>query len=132
MKGLLLDLRTPGNVKLDLSQSVEGRQALAQNMVVNILNIKGSDAAYSEKGTDLFKAGLHNLFIDLNQAQHFANFAGVDTLFFTRSTDYVNQEALAIFKVELKPRIVTPQRIIFTVGFTFEGGVETTENIALK
>lgn len=132
MKALRLDFTVPGKVELDLTADISGEQALAQNMIVNFLTAKGSDAAYPAKGTNILGAGLQNLFIDRNYAQHFANFAAVDTLFFTRSTDYVDTAERAVVKVDFDPVNATFSRVVFHLGFTFANGVALSENLALK
>jgi len=132
MNALRLNLSVPGRATLDTTASLTGKQAVAQNMLVNFLTQQGSDAAFPQKGTDILQAGLHNLYVDVNQAQHYANFAAIDTLFFTASTDYVDQLSVAVSAVEFRPVIMSLQRIVFGIGFTFADGTATSERLVLK
>ena len=49
---------------------------------------KGTDFAVPEKGTTLLQRATTGLIYDATTAQHYCNFAAVDTLFFTASTGY--------------------------------------------
>lgn len=73
--------------KLDLTTSVVDSDSTTQNVMVSLGTDKGSDRLFPARGTDLLKSFLQMGYVGDVEAQHIANFAALDSLFFYRSTN---------------------------------------------
>jgi hypothetical protein len=128
MKGLKLTFGDVG-ISLELSESVEAVQCVVQNALVNIGTVKGTDNTFADKGTDLLINSVRNGIPSVNQAQHYANFAAIDTLFFSRETDLVTNDD-SLQQVLMTPASLSRNNAQFDVQFeTLDGrtfGVNNT------
>lgn len=104
MTGLKLDF-TPEGINILTSEMVEGVWANIQGALVNVGTGRGSDKTFVDRGTQLFELAVRNGIPSPNEAQHQANFAAVDTLFFQREqerqTDADSPEALRLTPASL-------------------------------
>lgn len=125
MKGLRINFSSDGHLTLDTATSVENRDALLQNMVMNMMTLQNSDAAFPDKGTSLLLDGIRGLMVDVQSAQHYANFAAADTTFFTRANDYASEIANSVVKIQMKPTAAVGDTITFQTQFAF---VDATTN----
>lgn len=92
MKSLKINFNGADGTVFDLVEVVEGFNCTIQNALVNIGTRRGSDRLMSEKGTDLLKAGIQGVLVDLNAANHASNFAALATLSFTTSVERPDSE----------------------------------------
>lgn len=83
------------------TQAVEGFAATVQNALVNLGTRQGSDPVFPERGTGLQADAAGGRLVDLMSAQHSANYAASDTVFFTRDfQEKTDPDALAGVKLE--------------------------------
>jgi len=122
MKGLKL-IFGPSGVEIDPLASVSGVEAKIQGALVNIGTSRGSDSVWPDRGTELLKNAVLNGVPGVVQAQHLANFAAVDTLFFQRQqeerTDLDSPEVL-----KLTPASLDAGRMDLDLYFKSLGGAE--------
>lgn len=123
MKGLKLDITTPGGCVVDPSGYVEGLGCTVQNAMVNLGTDRGTDRVLSDKGTDLLKTAVSSGLPSRNLAQHIANFASIDTLFFSRAADRVT-DGDSLQGITLVPDTFSPQRVVFAARFRSVDGRE--------
>ena len=93
-----------GNTRLDLLNQVEGKDLTVQKVLINIPTYKGSDKLYPNKGTSILQQFLGAVVVNKNAAQHIANFAALDTIYFINETDGLDvddPEGLANLDLEL-------------------------------
>lgn len=76
-----------GKTRLDLTNYVEGKDLTVQKVLINIPTFKGSDKLYPDKGTSLLQQFIGAVVVNKNAAQHIANFAALDTIYFINDTD---------------------------------------------
>jgi len=120
MKGLKLIL-DEGGARFDESVAVEGFAAAVQNAMVGIATAKGSDRIYPKKGTGLFTAAVSGALVDPVAAAHHSNFAAVDTLFFSRTTDYADSPH-KLAKIKLTPVVFDGRQMDLSAEFTSLNG----------
>lgn len=116
MKSVKLSFEEKG-VQFDFSAPVEDFANEVQTAMVNIATSKGSDPINPDKGTDLLKEAVAGRLINIRSAEHFANFAALDTLFLFRQFEDTNdQNRLA--KVTLKPVEFAAGKLTLDAQFT--------------
>lgn len=121
MKGLKLDFSDEG-IRLVPFKVVSGKSSISQNALLNIAQTAGSDKAYPDKGTRMLMVAARNGLPTPNRAQHEANFAAVDTLFFSRASDPEDTpDSLAMCRLALSAFEL--QRITLDAQFVFIDGV---------
>jgi hypothetical protein len=84
MTGLKIQFDTSGPI-LDLENKVSGFAATAQNGLVQIGTINGSDPIFPTRGTDLLLSAVAGSVINIAAARHIANFAALDAKSFLTS-----------------------------------------------
>ena len=120
MKGLKFTFGDSGGY-LEPDQQVQDVQCVIQNAMINIGTIKGSDTVFPEKGTDLLLQAVRNGIPSVTQAQHYANYAAVDTLFFSRDTDIVTTDD-SIQQILLTPSSLSRNNASFDAHFELLDG----------
>ena len=123
MRGLKLDFTTPGGCAVQVDKFREGLGATVQNAMVNLGTDRGTDITLSRKGTNLLKTAVSSGLPSRNLAQHIANFAAVDTLFFSRATDRVT-DGDSLETITLLPDSISSQRVVFSAQFRSVDGRE--------
>lgn len=120
MRGLKLNL-DEGGATLAVEEAVEEHFSTAQNAMVNIGTSKGSAVLTPEKGTNLLKSVISGSLPGLQRTQHAANFAGLDTLFFSRDTELVTEDT-SLTEVKLTVESLDLQAATLSARFTFVDG----------
>lgn len=123
MKGLMVNLLSPGGCVVETQKYVQGLGSTVQNAMVNLGTERGTDRTLGEKGTDLLRTAVSSGLPSRNLAQHIANFAAVDTLFFSRATDRVTDED-SLESLTLTPDTLSAQRVVFSAHFRSTDGRE--------
>lgn len=107
---------------LDLANTVEGFAATVQNGLVNIVTEKGSDPGDPARGTDMFRDALQGKVADLLAAQHIANLAALDTVFYLRGTDDPAADYERVEKINMRPFSYTGERLELNAVFSGTAG----------
>jgi hypothetical protein len=128
MKGLAIVFEADG-ATLSSTASVSGFATIAQNGLVNIATIKGSDALYPKRGTALYSGGVAGKIPTYSLAYHAANFAALDTTSFIRSTDYSTVSYERLKKVSLKPALYEGTRMRLNAFFLGVDGTTIGKDI---
>ena len=71
----------------DLEQFTLNFASTVQNALVNVGTRVGSDPIFAERGTGILDAAVKGALISSVWATHYANFAALETLSFSRTTD---------------------------------------------
>lgn len=123
MRGLQLDFTAPGGCVVLTDSQVEGLGSTVQNAMVNLGTERGTDKTLPARGTDLLRTAVSSGLPSPNLARHIANFAAVDTLFFSRATDRVT-DGDSLQDVTLFPDTLSAQRVVFAARFRSVDGRE--------
>lgn len=121
-RGLKVEFNAKNGATLKLDEVVTGFAASVQNGMVNLGQRKQSSPIFPEKGTGLHAAALRGVLISLTDATHHANFAAIDTLFFSRETDPDAEEDGALASVELEPIELASGRLRVRARFESNSG----------
>ena len=101
MKNLRLSFDN-GGLRIHPNEEVDGIDSEAQNALLNIGTIRGSDPIFPQRGTGIFLRGLQGKLGSRQAAIHEANFAAIDTLFFLRDTDpHTTNDKLSEVKLQV-------------------------------
>lgn len=119
MSALLIDF-TAQPPRLTFDRKTGGFKGVAQRGMVNLATRKG-DRLYTERGTNLASDALSGKLIDLNSAQHSANFAAGDTLFFQRQQQ-VTDDPDGLRSVTLTPAEFTGSAVNLNAQFVSVSG----------
>lgn len=120
MQAPALNFLPSGEVRI-LPQMVEGSRLTVQNALVNLLSEQDADALYADRGTGILMEALSGFASTVRAAQHAANFAASDLLFFSREHDRAaTQDRLK--SVELRARIVGGNVLELDTSFEIESG----------
>lgn len=91
-----------GDVFLATGATVSGFNASTQHALVNLLSRRGQDPLFPDRGTTIVSRALAGVLIDNRAAEHEANFAAADTLFFGREHDVAaSSDKLADLRLEI-------------------------------
>jgi hypothetical protein len=71
----------------DFTDTVKNFDATVQNALVNLGTNIGSDPLYPDRGTYIMKDALQGAMINLQGANHSANFAAMHTMVFSKATE---------------------------------------------
>ena len=104
MNGLALKFSTDGKTGAIITQTeVSGFAATVQDALVNVATRAGSDPVFPDKGTSVQLDAASGALISVSSAQHSANYAASDTVFFLRefpdTNDPTNANGLAAMKL---------------------------------
>lgn len=83
-KSISLSFELDGSVRI-LDEAVEGARLVIQSALVNLLTPRNMDELYPDRGTGILDAALAGLISGFQSAQHEANFAASDVLYFSRA-----------------------------------------------
>ncbi|NDG53455.1 MAG: hypothetical protein EBY39_10595 [Flavobacteriia bacterium] len=127
MKGLRIDFQGD-KARIDFKHPLETTiDCLAQNGVVNVGTIAGSDKAFPNKGTNLKQQIFSGLAYSENAAGHLGNFAAVDTRNFANSALPENiTEKLATFKLEVTGVTDDNRGWVYKASVQSTAGTEST------
>lgn len=123
MKGLEIHFNE-GGAFLDLQSSVQGEWAQVQNIMVNI-STSGPAPVFEERGTTLMYTMVTSGFVSNRRAQHLANFAALDSLFFCKT---FNSESSVLTQIDLTAPIKPEEAFVLRVSFN---GVTITSNLPI-
>lgn len=121
LEGLSVEFVASG-ARLDFSSRVSGFGTLAQNGLVNIGTVRGSDPVFPDRGTRLYRSGVVGEITNYNTAYHASNFAAMDTMFFLRRSDYVDSTHERIKTVKLQPVEFVGTRMRLQARFEGDAG----------
>ncbi len=107
-RGVKIEFLDGGDLRIDPSSEVDGFDAVVQSCTVNLLVSKGSDPLFPDRGTDLLTRALSGAVFSSQSARHAANFASVDTLFFSRRKERADADD--------KPESVLLENLDFKAG----------------
>lgn len=118
MEGLAINFSADG-ATLSTTDKVEHFATIAQNGMVNIGTIHGSDPINTNRGTDIYNSGVLGKLTTYRAAYHATNFAAIDTEFYLRETDVDDPTYERVDSVTLEPKSYTNN--VFTVNAFFTG-----------
>ena len=100
MRGIKLNF-FGGTPVFDFSDTVKDFDATVQNALVNLGTDLGTDPLYPDRGTYLLKDALQGRMINLQWANHAANFAAMRTMVFSKANELPsNPNALQTLSVK--------------------------------
>lgn len=91
MRDIAIDFK--GMCSLDPGREVVDRNATGQKCLVVALTVRGTDALYPDKGTDLVADFVGVNIVDAETSVHMLNFAALDALYFINATDGLEPDA---------------------------------------
>lgn len=124
-----------GQTRIDLERDVRDKAVTAQKVLINLPIIKGTDQLYPERGTDLLKQCIGAVIVNKNAAQHIANFAALDTIYFINDTDGLDIDdpnGLADVDLTLTSYDAQVQSVSFDSVVYFPDGTSTQDKGTLN
>lgn len=82
MRDIRVQFAGENGSRLLLNKSVDGKLLTQQKYLINTGTSKGSDAVFTDRGTDLATKIVGGNIVDATAAEHVGNFAALDTLYF--------------------------------------------------
>jgi|JI8StandDraft_1071087.scaffolds.fasta_scaffold385024_2 hypothetical protein len=98
MEGIKINFLN-GEIHIEPTEKVTGFDATVQNALVNIGTRQGTDRTYPTKGTTILKSATEGKIVGLNVANHEAQIAALDTLFFSREYETSTDLSVKLGKV---------------------------------
>lgn len=126
MTGLRIDFEA-GGASINLNSLVRGDLAQVQNMLVNIAT-ESPAPVFEDRGTTLLTTFARTGFISRVYAQHQANFAALNTLYFCKS---FNSESQAFTGLTMTAPPTGSDTLTFTLAAAFNGGTITNTALTL-
>jgi len=126
MKGIKIDFGN-GEAVLVLGETVEKEASQVQNMLVNIAT-EFPAPVLQERGTQLLKSFARTGFVPKTFAQHAANFAAIDTLFFCKT---FNTEAASFTDIALEAPENGHGDLTFSLAVSFNGATIQTTDLSI-
>lgn len=117
MEGLKISFEK-SNVALNVTEASTGFDCTIQNALANIGTRKGTDYMYSNKGTDILLRAVQGKIVGLNDANHEAQIAAIDTLFFSREYETSTDGTIMLGSVAMQPLTYVGNALITTTSFT--------------
>jgi hypothetical protein len=117
MEGLRISFEK-SNVALAVTGSSTGFDCTIQNALTNIGTRKGTDHMYSNKGTDILLRAVQGKIVGMNDANHEAQIAAIDTLFFSRDYETSASGTIVLGAVTMQPLTYDGNALITTTSFT--------------
>lgn len=115
-----LKFLTSGEVRIE-SYGAAGTRLTLQNALVNLLTEAGEDLLYAERGTEILNTANSGFVSNVRNAQHAANFASNDLLFFSRAQDRA-QGGDRLKTVVLNAHIIGGNVLELSSSFEMESG----------
>lgn len=120
VKSTALNFLPNGEVRI-LGHPVESSRLSVQNALVNLLSERGRDPLYADRGTGILLEAVSGFVSTPRGAQHAANFAASDLLFFSREHDRAAPTA-RLRKITLLARIIGGNALELDTSFEIESG----------
>lgn len=121
MEGLGIDFNKGGAV-LSAARKVVDFETIAQNGLVNLATVVGTDEMYPAKGTELYLPSTIGSVTKYEDAYHQSNFAALDTVSFLQATDYEDVIYQRIDRIILEPVRFTGSYLQINAVFEAEDG----------
>lgn len=126
MRGLYVKFTPTGNITLE-PQIVSGNlNLLRQNAATILLTIPGTDKIYQTKGTNILIDATHGKVIDLNSANHSANFAALRISNYLSTYEYDENVAAGDVYSNVKIKATTASNGVLKFDMTFDEQETTT------
>lgn len=100
MEGLKVNFLN-GDIYIEPEAKVTDFDATVQNALANIGTRQGTDRIYPDKGTSILKSAVEGKIAGLNVANHEAQLAAINTLFFSREYETSTNLSVKLGKVFL-------------------------------
>lgn len=128
MKDIKLNMQGERNTFIDLNKSVQDHDALAQSCLMLSVTVKGSDALFEDKGTDLI-AGTTNInIINNNYQSHLSNYAALSILnFLNNRANYNGDIRVSDVDMDLINQSLNQESIKFYQIVYFSDGTQTQQ-----
>jgi hypothetical protein len=117
MEGLKI-IFNKNNVYLDAASSVTGFNCTVQNALANIATRVGTDKIYTEKGTDILLSAVSGKIVGMNDANHEAQAASINSLFFSREYETSSDDAIRLGSVSIEPISYSGESLLLNTSFT--------------
>lgn len=98
MEGLKVNFLN-GDIYIEPEAKVTDFDATVQNALANIGTRRGTDRIYPSKGTNILKSAVEGKIAGLNVANHEAQLAAINTLFFSREYETSTNLSVKLGKV---------------------------------
>ena len=98
MEGLKVNFLN-GEIYIEPEAKVTDFDATVQNALANIGTRQGTDRIYPSKGTNILKSAVEGKIAGLNVANHEAQLAAINTLFFSREYETSTNLSVKLGKV---------------------------------
>lgn len=98
MEGLKVNFLN-GDIYIEPEAKVTDFDATVQNALANIGTRQGTDRIYPSKGTNILKRAVEGKIVGLNVANHEAQLAAINTLFFSREYETSTNLSVKLGKV---------------------------------
>lgn len=128
MRGLKIDF-VKGAIVINPAAEVTGFDTTVQNALVNVATRQGTDVIYPAKGTVLLKNAVAGKIAGINDANHEAQLASLQTLYFSREyeTSVKSTDKLEVMK--MAPVSYDGQSLRLTVAFTDAANTRTVGTV---
>ena len=130
-KSVAIKFLPGGGAQLDFQTEVSGFLNEVQGALVNVLQDTGKDKLFGNRGTRLFRTALDGGIFNIRSASHVANFAAVDTLFFSREHSTANAEN-KLKEIILNPTAITLGSLEVEAGFVSIAGQTASFNVPIN
>lgn len=117
MEGLKINF-SKNNVYLDVGASNTGFNCTVQNALANIATRQGTDYIYTDKGTAILQSAVSGKIVGMNDANHEAQAAAIDTLFFSREFETAEDDTLKLGAVFIDPITYSGESLLLNTSFT--------------
>jgi hypothetical protein len=117
MEGLKINFLN-GDIHIEPTEKVTGFDATIQNALVNIGTRNGTDRIYPTKGTTILKSAVEGKIVGLNVANHEAQSAAIDTLFFSREYETSTDLSIRLGKVFMSTLSYDGRKLRINSAFT--------------
>lgn len=130
MKGLKI-IFEKGNARIDTAQSVTDFDSTVQNAMVTISTQRGSSRIFPSKGTRILKNSLEGKIYGMTRANHEAQAAGLQTLFFSREYETSGDATVKLGRVYLYPVSYEGNSLKLNAAFTDLAQSRTVGQVSL-
>lgn len=117
MEGISINFLN-GDIFIDTDKKVTGFDSTIQNALANIGTRRGTDRIFPEKGTDILLNAVQGKIVGLNVANHEAQLAAIDTLFFSREYETTTDDNVKLGQVFMDELTYEGNKLKIATGFT--------------